>query len=142
TPLLLESTIRRHGVTSAWITSSLFNALVDEAPRCLAGLTQILVGGEALSVPHVRRALDQLPHCRLVNGYGPTENTTFTCCHVIRRADVERGRSIPIGRPIANTTVHVLDHDGRSTPLGVPGEIVTGGDGVALGYVGQPERTA
>ena len=142
TPLLLESTIRRHGVTSAWITSSLFNALVDEAPRCLAGLTQILVGGEALSVPHVRRALDQLPHCRLVNGYGPTENTTFTCCHVIRRADVERGRSIPIGRPIANTTVSVLDHDGRSTPLGVPGEIVTGGDGVALGYVGQPERTA
>ena len=90
---------------------------------------------------HVRRAFDHLPGVRLVNGYGPTENTTFTCCHVIRREDVETGRTIPIGRPIANTTVHVLDSDGRLAPIGVPGELVAGGDGVALGYIGQPELT-
>jgi len=140
TPKLLNEVIRRESVTSAWITSSLFNVIVDEAPACLSGLAQILIGGEALSPSHVRRALDHLPGARLVNGYGPTENTTFTCCHVIRREDVDLRRSIPIGRPIANTMVHVLDPDGRPTPVGVPGELVAGGDGVALGYVGQPEK--
>jgi non-ribosomal peptide synthetase component E (peptide arylation enzyme)/aryl carrier-like protein len=115
--------------------------LVDEEPECLAGLAQILIGGEALSPAHVRRAIDQLPGVRLVNGYGPTENTTFTCCHQITRADVEPGRSVPIGRPIGNTTVQVLDRDGNPAPIGVPGELVTGGDGVALGYFGLPDQT-
>ena len=91
TPGILDQVIRREGVTSAWITSSLFNVIVDEAPECLSGLKQILVGGEALSPPHVRRALDRLPGVLIVNGYGPTENTTFTCCHVISREDVEFG---------------------------------------------------
>jgi amino acid adenylation domain-containing protein len=141
TPGLLDEVIRRESVTSAWITSSLFNVIIDEAPACLSGLTQILIGGETLSPSHVRRALDYLPGVRLVNGYGPTENTTFTCCHVICREDVDSGRAIPIGRPIANTTVHVFDSDGRAAPVGVPGELVAGGDGVALGYVGQPEQT-
>ncbi|MFO7691883.1 MAG: AMP-binding protein, partial [Vicinamibacterales bacterium] len=109
-PAALDATIRREAVTSAWITSSLFNVLVDEAPGCLAGLKQVLVGGEALSPVHVRRALSALPRLRLINGYGPTENTTFTCCHDITAADVEPGRTVPIGRPIAHTTVRVLDH--------------------------------
>ncbi len=142
TPKLLDEVIRRERVTSAWITSSFFNTIVDEAPACLSGLAQILIGGEALSPSHVRRALDHLPGVRLVNGYGPTENTTFTCCHVISREDVDPGRTIPIGRPIANTTVCVFDSDGRPAPVGVPGELVAGGDGVAIGYVGQPEKTA
>jgi amino acid adenylation domain-containing protein len=141
TPRLLDAIIRRESVTSAWITSSLFNVIVDEAPACLSGLTQILIGGEVLSPSHVRRALEHLPGVRLINGYGPTENTTFTCCHVIRREDIDSGRTIPIGRPIANTTVHVFDSDRRPAPVGVPGELIAGGDGVALGYVGQPEET-
>ena len=141
TPRLLDAVIRRESVTSAWITSSLFNVIVDEAPACLSGLAQILIGGEALSPSHVRRALEHLPGVRLINGYGPTENTTFTCCHVIRREDIGSGRTIPIGRPIANTTVHVVDSDRRPAPVGVPGELIAGGDGVALGYVGQPEKT-
>ena len=142
TPDLLAETIRRHGVTSAWFTSAFFNTLVDVSPLALRGLQQILVGGEALSPDHIRRAFEQLPSVRFVNGYGPTENTTFTCCHVITRDDVDSGRAVPIGRPIANTSVFVLDRDGRLAPLGVPGELVTGGDGVALGYMGQPEETA
>jgi amino acid adenylation domain-containing protein len=137
----LGEVIDQEKVTSAWITSPLFNVIIDDAPNCLSGLKQILIGGEALSPSHVRRALDHLSGVRLINGYGPTENTTFTCCHVIRREDTERDRTIPIGRPIANTTVHVLDSDGQVAPVGVPGELVTGGDGVALGYVGQPEQT-
>ncbi len=142
TPGLLAETIRRGGVTSAWFSAPLFNALVDEAPESFAGLTQILIGGEALSPAHVRRAFDLLPGVRLVNGYGPTENTTFTCCHVIGREDVEAQRAIPIGRPIANTTVRILDRDGQPVPIGVPGELVAGGDGVALGYAGQPALTS
>ena len=94
-PNALREVIRRESVTSAWITSSLFNVIVDEAPACLSGLKQILVGGEALSPAHVRRAFDHLPGVRLVNGYGPTENTTLTCCHVILREDVERGGQFP-----------------------------------------------
>ena len=141
TPKRLDEIIRRENVTSAWITSSLFNVIVDDAPTCLSQLTQILVGGEALSPSHIRRAFEHLPDARLINGYGPTENTTFTCCHVIRREDVDIGRSIPIGRPIANTTVYVLDRDGRAAPVGVPGELFAGGDGVALGYIGQSEST-
>jgi thioesterase domain-containing protein/acyl carrier protein len=90
----------------------------------------------------VRRAVEQFPDVRFINGYGPTENTTFTCCHVIGREDVESGRAITIGRPIANTSVYVLDRDGRPAPIGVPGELVAGGDGIALGYAGQPAQTA
>ena len=142
TPGLLAETIRRHGVTSAWFTAPLFNALVDEAPGSFTGLQQILVGGEALSPVHMRRALELYPGVRFVNGYGPTENTTFTCCHAIGREDVDSGRAIPIGRPIANTSAFVLDRDGRPAPIGVPGELVAGGDGIALGYADQPAQTA
>jgi len=140
-PELLEALIAQEGVTSAWFTASLFNAIIEEKPGCLAGLGQILVGGEALSPVHVRRAIEHLPRSRLINGYGPTENTTFTCCHRIEPADLENGRSVPIGCPIANTSVRVLDRDGKEAPIGVPGELVVGGDGVALGYVGEDNST-
>ncbi|MBK7644928.1 MAG: amino acid adenylation domain-containing protein [Planctomycetes bacterium] len=142
TPARIAQTIRNNRVNSAWFTAALFNTLVDEAPDTFRGLEQILVGGEALSPVHMKRAFELLPGVRLVNGYGPTENTTFTTCHEILRADIATGGSIPIGRPIANTTVYVLDRDGRPAPIGVSGELVTGGDGVALGYAGQPEKTA
>jgi nonribosomal peptide synthetase DhbF len=142
TPALLSAVIAREGVSSAYLTASLFNVLVDERPECLAGLRLILIGGEALSPPHVRRALERLPGVRLMNGYGPTENTTITCCHPITPADVAPGRSVPIGRPVGNSTVQVLDGEGHMAPIGVAGELVTGGDGVALGYLGLPEQTA
>ena len=141
TPSVLSAAIKREGATSAWLTSSLFNTLIEEEPECLVGLEQILIGGETLSPAHLRRAMDALPDARLVNGYGPTENSTFTCCHQITRADIEPCRSVPIGRPIGNTTVLVLDRDGNPTPIGVPGELVTGGAGVALGYVGLTAQT-
>lgn len=141
-PRLIAAAIRRHGVTSAWFTAALFNTLVDESLDTFTGLRQILIGGEVLSPRHVRRAFERFPDARFVNGYGPTENTTFTCCHVITRDDLKTGGPIPIGLPIANTSVFVVDKDGRLVPPGVPGELVAGGDGIALCYVGQPERTA
>src|SRR5690606_26612104 len=93
------------------------------------------------SPPHVRRALESLPGTRLINGYGPTENTTFTTCHTITLADLEKP-SIPIGKPIANTTVYLLDSMLRLVPVGVPGELFAGGDGLAIGYHAAAELTA
>ncbi len=138
----LAATIAAHGVTTAWLTAALFNAVVDDDPRRLAGLQQLLIGGEALSVAHVRRALAALPATTLINGYGPTECTTFAATCAIPRELSAAARSIPIGRPIADTTVHVLNARGEPLPVGVVGELYIGGAGVARGYRGRAELTA
>ena len=138
----LGEVIARHGVTTLWLTASLFNSVMDEAPATLAPIRQLLIGGEALSVPHVRRALELLPHTRIVNGYGPTESTTFTCCYRLPRPLDPGATSIPIGRPIANTEVYVVDRHLNPVPIGVPGELVIGGVGLARGYLQRPELTA
>ncbi len=138
----LERVLQENGVTTLWLTAALFNSVVDERPQALRGLSECLTGGEALSVAHVRRAHAHLPpSVQLVNGYGPTENTTFTCCYAIPR-ELDGVGSIPIGRPIANTKVYVVDTRLRPVPIGVPGELVTGGDGLARGYLGRPELDA
>jgi acyl carrier protein len=137
----LGETLARHGVTTLWLTSSLFNLVIDEGPENLVNLGQLLVGGEALSIGHVRRALELLPRTRLINGYGPTEGTTFTCCYTIRELP-GHARSVPIGKPVSNTRVHVLDERLKALPVGVPGELYIGGDGLARGYLNQPELTA
>ncbi|MCL4176655.1 MAG: amino acid adenylation domain-containing protein [Verrucomicrobia bacterium] len=133
--------IQQRGITTLWLTSGLFHHMIEEQANSLRGVRQLLAGGDVLSVPHVKRALELLPECRLINGYGPTENTTFTCCHPITNASVDQ-RSIPIGRPIANTQVYLLDQHLQPVPVGVPGELYTGGDGLARGYLNQPELTA
>ena len=133
--------IQKRGVTTLWLTAGLFHQMIEEQTNYLRGVRQLLAGGDVLSVPLVKRALEELPDSRLINGYGPTENTTFTCCHQITNASVE-GRSIPIGRPIANTQVYLLDENLQPVPIGVPGELYAGGDGLAHGYLNQPELTA
>ncbi len=133
-------TIRAKRVTSIWLTVGLFNLLVDERPDGLKGLRHVLTGGDVLSVPHVRKALQVTGPGVLINGYGPTENTTFTACHVID-ADAPWRNGIPIGRPVNGTTVHVLDSAMRPVPVGEAGELYTGGNGVALGYWKREELT-
>jgi amino acid adenylation domain-containing protein len=140
-PAELGAFIRRHGVTSAWLTAGLFHQLVDASPEAIGGLHQLLAGGDVLSVPRVRRVLDAFPRVRLINGYGPTENTTFSCCRSIVLADTERA-SIPIGAPIANSTAYVLDPHLHPVPPDLPGELFVGGDGVARGYLDAPGTTA
>jgi len=130
-----------HSVSVLWLTSALFNRMVDEQLEALTGVRQVLAGGEALSGSHVRRFLERIGESgRLVNGYGPTENTTFTCCHVMRRGD-EPGTTVPIGRPIANTRVYVLDATRHPVPAGVVGELYAAGDGLARGYLNQEALT-
>ncbi|HMQ76697.1 MAG TPA: amino acid adenylation domain-containing protein [Flavobacteriales bacterium] len=133
--------ITAHKVTSVWFTVGLFNMLVDEQLDRLRGLKHILTGGDVLSVPHVRKALKALGPNVLINGYGPTENTTFTCCFPIN-SEAGITDSVPIGFPLNNTTVHVLDEQGAPVPVGRKGELYTGGDGVALGYWKRDDLTA
>ncbi|MBI3875437.1 MAG: amino acid adenylation domain-containing protein, partial [Verrucomicrobia bacterium] len=128
-------------ITTLWLTAGLFHQMVEEQLDSLQNVRQLLSGGDVLSPPHVQKVLAHLPGCRLINGYGPTENTTFTCCHRLT-APLAQQRSIPIGRPISNTQAYVLDEHLRPVPVGVPGELYTGGDGLARGYLNQPELTA
>ena len=137
----LGITLERYGVSTLWLTAGLFHQMVDSQIESLRGVRQLLAGGDVLSVPHVEKALRELPDCRLINGYGPTENTTFTCCHTVSR-DEPLGASVPIGRPIANTRVFILDRNGQPVPIGVPGELCIGGDGLAREYLKRPELTA
>jgi amino acid adenylation domain-containing protein len=137
----LGETIQKSGVTKLWLTSGLFNEMVDAQLPSLRNVRQLLSGGDVLSVPHVRKALENLEGCQLINGYGPTENTTFSCFHPIS-AQSPSHASIPIGRPVANTQVYVLDEQFQLVPAGVPGELHVGGDGLARGYLKRPELTA
>ncbi len=141
-PSLAEigSVIRHHGITTLWLTAGLFHLMVDERLDDLTPLRQLLAGGDVLSPRHVAKARRALPACTIVNGYGPTENTTFTCCYTVT-ADTESMTTVPIGRPIANTRVYILDANLQPVPVGVAGELFAGGDGVACGYLNQPELT-
>ncbi len=142
-PTLLDIThaVAKHKATAAWFTAGLFNALVDEVVDGLAPLRLIITGGEAVSVDHARRAIAALPNTTIMNGYGPTENTTFTTTSVLSDGTWTEG-SAPIGGALSRTTVFVCDEKAQLVPDGVAGELLTGGEGVALGYHNRPELTA
>ncbi len=132
--------IATYGVTTLWLTAGMFHLMVDEAVGALRPLRQLLAGGDALSRPHVERALRELPGCRLINGYGPTENTTFSCCCTLTPETLGHG-SVPIGTPIARREALVLDDASQPVAEGEPGELHVGGEGLADGYFGLPDLT-
>ena len=137
----LGRVIQDRKVTTLWLTAALFHQMVDEQIESLQGVRQLLSGGETLSVPHVRRMLEGIGTNRLINAYGPTENTTFTSCYVMTKQS-RIDQTVPIGRPVSNTKVYVLDARMRPVPIGVYGELYIGGDGLAREYLHQPELTA
>ncbi len=141
-PQTLSRVIKDYNVTTIWLTAALFNTLITEAPECLQGVKEILTGGEALSVAHIKRAQQLLPNTQLINGYGPTENTTFTCCYRLPNPLEDNVTSIPIGKAIANTEVYILDTKLQPVPIGEAGELYIGGDGLARGYLNRPDLTA
>ena len=146
TPSLPElgQIIKQEQITTLWLTAGLFHLMVDERLEDLTYLRQLLAGGDVLSVPHVQRFLTKVGangrSPLLINGYGPTENTTFTCCYEITQA-TDFNNSIPIGRPINNTQVYILDNQLQPVPVGVPGELYIGGDGLARGYLNRDDLT-
>ena len=127
----------RQQVDTVWLTAGLFNQMVDNALPALSGLRQMLAGGEVLSVRHVDTFRRAYPQCQLINGYGPTENTTFSCCYRIPvEADLSGG--VPIGSPVNNTRAYLLDGNLAPAPVGVAGELYVAGAG--KGRASSPAR--
>jgi amino acid adenylation domain-containing protein len=137
----LGRALQQYGVTTLWLTAGLFHLMVDHQLDHLLGLRQLLAGGDVLTPQAVNRVLTAPSALTLINGYGPTENTTFTCCHTMRSGDFG-DTSVPIGRPISNTEVYILNRELRPVPAGIAGELYIGGDGLARGYHNRPELTA
>jgi len=132
--------LQREKVSILWLTAGLFNQYVAENPEIFKSLRVAMFGGEAATPKWVRRLCEVNKPPELLNGYGPTENTTFTTiCRV--ESVAENAKSVPIGRPIANTTVYLLDAYMQPVPVGMVGELYTGGDGLANGYLHRPELT-
>ncbi|MEG8277208.1 amino acid adenylation domain-containing protein [Streptomyces sp. AHA2] len=141
TPAGIAEVIRTRGVTTAFLTTTLFNLMVEERPDGLDGLRQILFGGETASAQHVRALRRSRPDLRIVNGYGPVETLFIATAHHVDTV-AEDAVGLPIGRPLARTTALVLDGELRPVPAGTAGEIHLGGAALARGYAGRPGLTA
>jgi amino acid adenylation domain-containing protein/non-ribosomal peptide synthase protein (TIGR01720 family) len=139
----LAALLERHRVSVLWLTAGLFHQMADSHSEVLGSVRQVVAGGDVLSARHCARVLGAMAEGeRLVNGYGPTEVTTFACCRVME-AEAELGAGgVPIGSPIANTRAYVVDAAMKLVPAGVSGELYLGGDGMARGYLNHPSLTA
>ncbi|QLD28124.1 non-ribosomal peptide synthetase [Micromonospora carbonacea] len=125
-----------------FLTTSLFHMIARERPAALRTVGTVLVGGEQLDLSAARRVLAGSPPARLVNGYGPTETTTFAAYHDCTLESLAGRERVPVGRPLQRTSLHVLGPDLAEVPPGEVGELCIGGPGVALGYLGRPDLTA
>ncbi|MFC8300698.1 amino acid adenylation domain-containing protein [Micromonospora orduensis] len=139
-PDALKRILADSRITALWLTAELFRTVAHLAPDVLAGLAEVWTGGDVVDPDAVRRVQRAAPGLRVVNGYGPTETTTFATHHPIRRPPA--AGPVPIGRPLDNTRAYVLDARLRPVPVGVVGELYLAGAGLARGYLGQPARTA
>jgi aspartate racemase len=138
----LGQAIRQHQITTLWLTAGLFHLMVEEQLDDLLSPHQVMSGGDVLSVSHVQTVLQHAPQgLTFTNAYGPTENTTFTTCHPMTTPRAF-AKSVPIGRPIANTQIYILDAHLQPVPVGVPGEMYIGGAGLARDYLNRPALTA
>ncbi len=134
----IEKKIQLYQISTIWLTSPLFNQLFDDNPAIFAPLKTLIVGGDALSPKHINAVRNRYQNLTVINGYGPTESTTFTTYY---KVDKEFDDSIPIGKPVSNTQVYILDKNQKVLPIGIPGELCICGDGLARGYLNQPELT-
>lgn len=141
TTAAVRDAVARFGVNTMFVTTSLFNVMIDEDPAAFSGVTQLLTGGEAASPRHFAKARAVLPDTRLIHCYGPTECTTFTTTFTVTEPP-GADQPVPIGKPIANTSAHVLDDSLQDVPIGASGELYVSGAGVAIAYASQPDLTA
>jgi len=137
----LAKVIEQEKVTVFFITTALFNTLVDVNMECLKNVRKVLFGGEMSSVRHVRKAFEYMGKGRIIHVYGPTESTVFATYYEVKHID-DGELSVPIGAPIANTFIYILDQGGNLQPIGAPGELCISGDGLATGYLNRPELSA
>lgn len=138
----ISEVLNKYKIDTAWLTSALFNQIVSQSTQQLKQLKYLVVGGDALSIEHIRQALKSLPNTQLINGYGPTENTTFSCTFNIKPDNLNDRASVPIGKPIGNSSAYVLDQHGQKANIGIVGELYLAGAGLSRGYLNQPVLTA
>ncbi|NOQ27181.1 MAG: amino acid adenylation domain-containing protein, partial [Bacteroidales bacterium] len=137
--VLLGECIRINSISTLWLTSSLFNQLVDSDETIFDSLAYLLVGGDVLSVKHISKIRNRNTELAIINGYGPTENTTFSTTF---RIEKEYNSNIPIGKPISNSTAYIFNRNNQLQPIGVAGELLVGGDGLARGYLNDKDLTS
>ena len=133
-PNRLKQDIAQNNVSVMWLTAALFHLVVERFIEAILPLRVLLAGGDVLNAKFVRKALDTIPGLTLINGYGPTENTTFTCCHVMT-ADNPPQDNVPIGTAITGTSLHILNDELQPVTPGEAGQLYVSGKGVALGYL-------
>ncbi|MCP5051333.1 MAG: amino acid adenylation domain-containing protein [bacterium] len=138
TPAVLSRILTDWGITIMWMTVGLFNQMADIDVEIFRPLSTLLVGGDRLSPVHIQKIRARYPAMQIINGYGPTENTSFTTTYSIGETITN---DIPIGKPISNTRVYILDNRFHPVPVGVVGELCAAGDGLARGYLNNPELT-
>ncbi|KIO56928.1 Long-chain-fatty-acid--CoA ligase [Bacillus subtilis] len=136
----LSRVIERENISILMITTALFHLLVDLNPACLSTLRKIMFGGERASVEHVRKALQTVGKGKLLHMYGPSESTVFATYHPVDELE-EHTLSVPIGKPVSNTEVYILDRTGHVQPAGIAGELCVSGEGLVKGYYNRPELT-
>ncbi|MFJ2652077.1 amino acid adenylation domain-containing protein, partial [Streptomyces sp. NPDC087420] len=141
TPALAREWIDRHGITAMWLTAALFHLFAQDDPGCLRGLREVWTGGDAVRAEAVLRVREACPGLVVVDGYGPTETTTFATSHRLEPMTPVPS-AVPIGRPLDNMRTFVLDSFLRPVSAGVAGELYVVGAGVARGYLGRPGLTA
>ncbi|MBW4027380.1 non-ribosomal peptide synthetase [Acidipila rosea] len=132
--------VKRYHVTTLWMTAAMFHLAVQHSPSMFMPLRQLLVGGDVVRTDCVVEVQRSCPQLQIVNGYGPTESTTFALTYQVPK-HFESTAPLPIGVPIAHTNVYILDEQHRLVEAGEAGELAIGGEGVALGYISQPELT-
>ncbi len=135
----LKNELMRNHIDTIWLTSSLFTQLVSEDASIFKECKNLLVGGDVLSIKHINAVRKECKGINIVNGYGPTENTTFSVCHKIEKDYID---NIPIGKPINNSTAYIVDKNNKLCTIGVAGELCVAGVGLARGYLNSPELTA
>jgi amino acid adenylation domain-containing protein len=133
---LLKTEIRKQKITAMWFTAGWFNQLADADADVFKGLKTIIAGGDRLSKEHIEKTKKAYPRVVIINGYGPTENTTFSLTYPVEKINHS---NIPIGRPLNNRTAYILNQYGKLCPVGAAGEIYVGGSGVSRGYLNRPE---
>ena len=143
TPLIedLAAFIRDSKITVLFLTTSLFRRVVEDSVRDLGHVREIITGGEVIPAEVARAAWTHLPRSHILNAYGPTECATYSTSYELTGAETIDS-PVPIGRPIANTTAYIVDPNMNPVPIGIPGELLIGGDAVANGYWQQPDATA
>lgn len=137
-PVELKKFLWSNCITLMWLTAPLYNQLVNYDITIFEKLRVLLIGGDTLSAKHVNKLLDSYKNVKIINGYGPTENTTFSTCHIITK---KYDNNIPIGKPISNSKCYIVDKKLRILPIGIKGELLVGGDGVAKGYINREDLT-